>query len=95
MDTAIWTATWSFTSRSGVSTGSASAAVFKDVKAAVTRAAEASLSGLTEKENDEMDDSWNRFLSSFELHAEVIAKAEGGWEYSNDGWAQVKITRIA
>ncbi|WP_460073980.1 hypothetical protein [Streptomyces sp. YKOK-I1] len=91
-DTRSWAARWSFTTPSGVTTGTARVASFEDALSAVSRAAEQSVAGLTEDEADALDTPWNRLLASLELHAEHGARSAGNWHYAADGWADIEIT---
>ncbi|WP_231406718.1 hypothetical protein [Streptomyces sp. MC1] len=93
-DTRSWAARWSFTTASGVTSGTARAASFQELASLVSKAAEQSLANLTENEGDALDGPWNRFLARMELLAERGARSAGSWHYAADGWADIEITHI-
>ncbi|WP_234339843.1 MULTISPECIES: hypothetical protein [Streptomyces] len=85
-DTRSWAARWSFTTASGVTTGTARATSFQKLASTVSKAAERSLANLTEDEGDALDGRWNRFLARLELLAERQAAApEAGTTPPTDG----------
>ncbi|KMS85604.1 hypothetical protein ACZ91_41265 [Streptomyces regensis] len=93
-DTRSWAARWSFTTASGVTTGTARTASFQELHSTVSKAAEQSLANLTEDEGDALDGPWNRFLARLELLAERQARRAGSWHYTADGRADIEITHI-
>ncbi|MFI8426012.1 hypothetical protein [Streptomyces sp. NPDC085479] len=88
-----WSASWTFTSAAGVTSGHTAEASYEALAAAVLRTAEMSLAGLPDAEADAMSPPWNRLVAAVECQAEEQVTTWGRWRYDADGWATVTLTR--
>lgn len=86
-----WSASWSFTTHSFVTSGQARTTSFEPLKSTIARVAEASLGLLSEEEGTKMNAPWNRLIRELELHAEAGAQAAGRWTYTADNWADITL----
>ncbi len=88
-----WDAKWAFVTAAGVTSGSAGGPVFSRVRAAILKAAEASLDALPDAGGDAMNEPWNTLQAHLYDEAMVVADEAGAWHHqSPDGWADVRVT---
>ncbi|KAK1179556.1 hypothetical protein B7755_016230 [Streptomyces sp. NBS 14/10] len=87
-----WHAEWTFISKNGVTTGTAHAPRYVDIRTAVFMAAGKSLRDLSHDETAEREEPWKLLVGALYSEAMLTADELGIWQYTSpDGWAGVTI----